>query len=85
MTRTNDDLSYNNYDPVEERSLSRNASGHPDPTAYRAMKNIEAGESDEWERHHKLIGCLLRICELSGFSLEERIVVRDNRTGKVWR
>ena len=37
------------------------------------------------ERHHRLIGCILRICELSGYSVEERIVVKDKRTGKVWR
>ena len=68
-------------DTTEEKELKVNGSGCPDPTAYEAIMRAEV----DAERHRKLIGCLLRICELSDFSLEERIVVRDKRTGKVWR
>lgn len=70
---------YNNKD------LRRNGSGCPDPTAYEAIKRVDAEMALEFERHHKLIGCILRICELSGFAVEERIVVKDLRTGKVWK
>ena len=71
---------FNNH-IIEERKLRRNGEGYPDPTAYKAIKNINSKS----EKVYKLIGCILRICELSGFSVEERIVLRDNETGKVWR
>lgn len=38
-----------------------------------------------YERYRKVLGCILRICELSGFHLEERVVLKDLRTGKVWK
>lgn len=62
--------------------LRRNSEHYLDPTAHDAI--IKADAELEWERHHKLIGALLRICELSDFEVIERIVVRDKRTGKVW-
>ena len=65
---------------VEEQELKRNASGYIDPTAYTAIKNAES-----IERHKKLLGCIFRICELSDFYVEERLVLRDKRTGKVYR
>lgn len=65
---------------TDDRELRRNASGYFDPTAYEAMKNIEAEE-----RFHKLLDTIFAICDLSGFHIEERIVIKDKRTGKVWR
>ena len=66
----------------DDNKLTRkNHEGYDDPTAYEAIKHLEA----EYERHRKLIGCILRICELSGFKVEEHIVLRDLRTGKIWR
>lgn len=59
----------------------RNASGCYDPTAYIAIKNADA----ELERFHKVLDTIFSICELSNFSIEGRIVLRDNRTGRVWR
>lgn len=64
--------------------VKKNASGCEDPTAYEAIKKIER-ENREYERYRKFIGCILRICELSGYRLEERLVVKDLRTGKTWR
>ena len=64
-----------------DEDLKKNNEGYPDPTPYQAIKNIEY----EYERHHKLIGCSLRICELSGFEVRERIVLKDKRSGKIWR
>ena len=68
----------------EENELKRNASGYLDPTAYEAIKNILKEESDE-ERFRRLLKNIFKICELSGFHLEERIIVKDVRTGKVWK
>ena len=50
-------------------------------TAYEAIKNLDADD----ERFHKLLNTIFTICELSGFHLEERIVLKDLQTGKVWR
>lgn len=58
----------------------RNGSGYIDPTAYEAIKRAEA----ERERYQKMIGCLMRVCELAGFVPEEKIILRDKKTGKVW-
>lgn len=62
----------------------KNAEGYPDPTAYEAIKRVYYGDLEK-EHFYKTIGCIRRIIELSGYSLEENIVLRDNKTGKIWR
>lgn len=72
------------YCPVDEDSkLKKNGEGYPDPTAYEAVKRAEPDDHDR-KRFLRVIGCILRICELSGFHVEERLVLRDNRTGKIY-
>lgn len=66
---------------MANNDLRRNAEGYSDPTAYEAIKNLDADD----ERFHKLLNTIFTICELSGFHLEERIVLKDLQTGKVWR
>jgi len=65
----------------EDQELRKNGEGYNDPTAYRAIKNME----NERDRFDKFIHTLFDICELSGYHIEERIVVRDVKTGKIWR
>lgn len=65
----------------EDRDLMKNGSGYADYTAYKAIKKAEA----EHERFRKVLGCIFRICELAGYSVEERIVLKDMHTGKVWK
>lgn len=36
-------------------------------------------------RRHETIGLIMRICELAGFELAERVVLRDKETGEVLR
>lgn len=62
-------------------NLQKNAEGYYDSTAYEAMKNMDK----EDERFRKLLHTIFDICELSGFHLEERIVLKDMQTGKIWR
>lgn len=57
-----------------------NASGCKDTTAYEAIKNIESEK-----RFNKLLAKIFRLCELYGFHLEGRVVLRDKKTGKIWR
>lgn len=68
---------------ARDDDIRKNASGYSDPTAYQAIKNIE--NEDEDDKFHKLLDTIFNICELSGFHLEERIVLKDKNTGKVYR
>ena len=49
--------------------------------AYEALRNIEQEE----DRFHKLLDTIFTLCELSDFHIEERIVIKDKRTGRIWR
>lgn len=63
----------------------KNAEGYNDPTAYNAIKNMEQEQDKNDERFHQLLNTLFSICELADFHIEERVVLKDKRTGKVWR
>lgn len=65
---------------MSKDDLRKNGDGYSDPTAYKAIKNV-----DEDDRFHKLLDTIFSICELSDFHIEERIVIKDNKTGKIWR
>lgn len=67
---------------MSDNDLKRNGSGYMDPTAYQAIKHIDGEEED---RFRKLLGTIFYICELAGFHIEGRIVLRDKRTGRVWK
>lgn len=67
------------------KDLKKNGEGYPDPTAYEAIMHADGVVVGDAERYHKLIGCVLRIIEIAGFKAEDRIVLKDLRTGKVWR
>lgn len=58
-----------------------NASGASDPTAYRAIKKVD----DEELRFHKVLGMIFDICRLSGFHIEGRLTLVDEKTGRIWR
>ena len=57
-----------------------NASGCKDLTAYEAIENIESEK-----RFKKCLAKIFRVCDINGFHLEEHIVLKDKKTGKVWR
>ena len=61
-----------------------NASGYKDLTAYEAIRNVTRDEKDE-ERLKKLLNAIFMISDLAGFHIEERIVFKDKKTGKIWR
>lgn len=58
-----------------------NSSGYPDPTAYEAEKSISAEE----KRKNELIKVLKYIVRTADFELLNRLEVRDNKTGRIWR
>lgn len=43
------------------------------------------GRSDDEIRFKKLLGTIFNMCELAGFSIESRMVVKDKTTGKIWK
>lgn len=61
----------------------KNAEGYNDPTAYNAIKNVEQ-ERDNI-RFRQLLYTLFLLCELEDFHIEGRVVLKDKRTGKIWR
>lgn len=68
----------------DDKNLKKNGEGYSDPTAYRAIKNVDDAANSQ-ARFRKLLEIIFDACELAGFHLEERIVVKDKRTGRVWR
>lgn len=66
------------------RNEKFNASGYKDLTAYLALKNVEMEEKSK-ERFEKLLATIFSICDLAGFHVEERIVLKDKKTNKIWR
>lgn len=79
----------------------KNAEGYNDPTAYNAIKDVEQEQDKNVEqeqdkdveqeqdkddaRFHQLLNMLFSLCELADFHIEGRVVLKDKRTGKVWR
>ena len=63
----------------------KNAEGYNDPTAYNAIKNVEQEQDKDDARFHQLLNTRFSLCELADFHIEGRVVLKDKRTGKVWR
>lgn len=47
--------------------------------------NKKVDQNTERDRFYRTLGCILRVCELAGYELEEHIVLRDKGTGRIWR
>lgn len=67
-----------------------NSEGYHDPTACEAIRKVDASrkqkrKSKDLLRFEQLLSVLFNVCELSGYHLECRIVVRDKKTGRIWR
>ena len=64
-----------------EMHPKQNDEGYPDLTAYEAIRDADK----DYARFRKLLDTIFAICEISGYHVEERIVIKDIKTGKVWR
>jgi hypothetical protein len=60
---------------------TKNHEGYPDPTAYEAIKNVM---HDDLRLKHA-IREMQDIAHEYGFHVEERIVLKDKRTGRIHR
>lgn len=66
--------------------LKYNGEGYYDPTAYEALSKIEVERiRKEKERFERVLGCIYRICELTGYRIENRIVLKDLKSGRTFR
>ncbi len=45
----------------------KNPEGYPDPTAYKAINNVEKSSPEDKERFRKLLNTIFATCELAGF------------------
>ncbi len=61
--------------------IRKNQSGYSDPTAFEAITKADK----EMEKLNKTLHIIRNVCELAGFEIEERIVLKDKKTGKIWR
>lgn len=62
-----------------------NASGYPDPTAYKAEKNVTKSEDPLENKVGFLIKVLKYIIRESGFELVNRIELKDKRSGRCFK
>lgn len=64
---------------MNDRELRKNGEGYTDLTIYEVLKKM-----DEEERFYKLLNTIFYLCDLAEFHLENRIVLKDNKTGRIW-
>lgn len=69
---------------MNDGNLSKNCSNYYDGTAARAIRHVDKLSKDEDVRFKKLLGTIFNMCELSGFHIENRLVVKDKKTGKIY-
>lgn len=65
--------------------IGKNASGYRDPVAREAISSAVKDAREDEARFYKFLDTIFNMAELSGFHFEERVVVKDKKTGKVWR
>lgn len=70
---------------IKENDIRKNGDGYPDPTAYHAMKRVIKKEDEDIKRFHDLLDQIYFDCKEAGFKLEEHVVAKDKKTGKIWR
>lgn len=78
------------YIPIKDKDKDNpitNQEGYMDLTRHDAVENIEKEERERREagRVTKLVHTIFYICNIAGFDVAERIVLKDKRTGRVWR
>ena len=70
---------------MPDYGLHKNSEGYSDPTAGAAMSKILREENERQKRVTALIGVLKYIIDAAGFDLQERIVLRDRKSGREYR
>ena len=68
----------------------RNLEHYIDLTAYEALKNLEKErkilkKKEDDKRFRRVLTSIFNICEMSDFEIQGRIVLKDNKTGKIYK
>lgn len=56
-----------------------------DMTAHTAIRNVEVEDEAESERYYELLDKIDQLCDEAGFEIADKIILKDLKTGKVWR
>ena len=70
---------------TKKKSVYRNKSGCYDPTAGDAISKADMELEKERERLQKVLDAIFAVCDAADFHVEDRIVLKDKRTGRIWR
>ena len=62
-----------------------NGSGYYDPTAYEALKSILSKEKPRDKQVHQAVTIIKNLLKFWDMRLENRMHIRDKKTGKVYR
>lgn len=49
------------------------------------FNNFDRRATEENERFNRIIHIIKSICDMAGFTIENRIILKDNNTGRIWR
>lgn len=69
---------------MAEYGLHKNSEGYIDPTAYAALKSIINDEKSEKKAAY-LISVVKFIAKESGFEILNRVVLKDKKTGRIYK
>ena len=70
---------------ASRKSPLYNSEGYYDPTAYYGMKSLAEEQSREAKKVHKLINQLKDLAEENGYVIENRIILKDKKTGRTFK
>ncbi len=68
-----------------EKNPRLNASGYPDPTAYKAVKHVGKEEAERERQVNEYIHIVKALAKGLGLEVINRIVIKDIVTGKEYR
>lgn len=65
-----------------KKDLKKNGSGVYDPTAWKAISKVD---KEAQEKYDCVMEQIERICEKAGFEILDAIILKDKKSGRVWR
>ena len=67
-------------------SRNKNGEGYTDETAITAIKKVDKEHDQEsYERFKDTLHVIKKICDIAGFEVEGRIVLRDKQNNRLWK
>ncbi len=61
----------------------KNHEGYDDPTTFAAMQKVD--NDPEQKELNCLIKMITKIAFYAGYSIENRLILKNKKTGKIWR